>query len=340
MSDRCPKVLVTGGAGFIGSHLVDRLVVLGYRVRVVDNFSTGRLENVARWVGHPRFQLLDGDLRDPSVALEATKDVDIIFHLAADPEVSAGFENPLEIYENNVVVTRNLLEAVRRRNVKQVIFASSSTVYGEAKRIPTPEDYAPLQPISIYGASKLACEALVSGYAHTFKIKALVLRLANVVGSRSSRGVVRDFVMKLTRNPKRLQILGDGTQRKSYLHVDDCVKAMLHLSEVFGEEGELYDVYNVGNEDWISVQEVADIVTQEMGLEGVEYEFTGGVDGGRGWPGDVKMMLLDIRKAKGKGWRPTMNSRESVRRAVRELLSSGRRFARSPKGFRADAEHV
>lgn len=316
------RVLVTGGAGFIGSHLVDKLMQQGYHVRVVDNLSAGRIENIKQWLNHPRLQLIKGDLRNPQIANEATKGVDMVFHLAANPEVRIGSQKPQEIYENNVTATYNLLEAMRAHNVKHIVFASSSTVYGEAKQIPTPEDYTPLQPISVYGASKLACEALISGYAHTFKIKALILRLANIVGERSNHGVIFDFIMKLRRNPRKLEILGDGTQRKSYLHVKDCINAILHLNEVFLEEDKLYDVYNVGSEDWITVREIANIVVEEMGLENVEYYFTGGVDGGRGWPGDVKLMLLDITKAKSKGWKPTMNSRETVKQATKELLKT------------------
>jgi len=316
------RVLVTGGAGFIGSHLVDKLMQQGYHVRVVDNLSAGRIENIKQWLNHPRLQLIKGDLRNPQIANEATKGVDMVFHLAANPEVRIGSQKPQEIYENNVTATYNLLEAMRAHNVKHIVFTSSSTVYGEAKQIPTPEDYTPLQPISVYGASKLACEALISGYAHTFKIKALILRLANIVGERSNHGVIFDFIMKLRRNPRKLEILGDGTQRKSYLHVKDCINAILHLNEVFLEEDKLYDVYNVGSEDWITVREIANIVVEEMGLENVEYYFTGGVDGGRGWPGDVKLMLLDITKAKSKGWKPTMNSRETVKQATKELLKT------------------
>ena len=315
------RVLVTGGAGFVGSHLVDRLMLEGYRVRVVDNLSAGRLENLKRWLEDANFEFVKGDLREVEVISRAVSGVDLVFHLAANPEVKIGSQKPGEIYENNVAATYNLLEAMRRRGIRKLVFASSSTVYGEARKIPTPEDYSPLEPISIYGASKLACEALISGYAHTFKIRSLVLRLANIVGGRSNHGVIYDFILKLKKNPKVLEILGDGSQRKSYLHVSDCIEAMLRLYERFeGDEG-LYDVYNVGSEDWVLVREIADVVVEGLGLEGVEYRFTGGVDGGRGWPGDVKTMLLDIGKAKSRGWKPKLNSRQAVKRAVQELVN-------------------
>ena len=314
------RVLVTGGAGFIGSHLVDRLMIEGYSVKVVDNMSTGSKENIKRWLDHPRFELIQGDLRDKDLVLTAIKDVDIVFHLAANPEVRIGSQKPEEIYENNVTTTYNILEAMRKNNVKQLVFTSSSTVYGDAKIIPTPEDYAPLEPISIYGASKLACEALISGYAHTFKIRSLILRLANIVGTRSKHGVIYDFIRKLRKNPNRLEILGDGTQKKSYLHITDCIEAIIKLYKAFRNDNLIYDVYNIGNEDWITVKEIADIVTGELGLKNVEYVFTGGTENGRGWPGDVKLMLLEISKAKQKGWKPKMNNTEAIRRTIRELI--------------------
>jgi len=315
------RVLVTGGAGFIGSHLVDKLMERGYKVRVVDNLSAGRLENLIKWLGHANFEFVKGDLREINVASQALRDIDAVFHLAANPEVRIGSQKPGEIYENNVTVTYNLLEAMRRYGVGKLVFASSSTVYGEARKIPTPEDYSPLEPISIYGASKLACEALISGYAHTFKMKSLILRLANIVGERSNHGVIYDFILKLKRNPRTLEILGDGNQKKSYLHISDCIEAILHLYDRFDKEEALYDVYNVGSEDWMLVKEIADMVVKGLGLKNVEYKFTREVEGGRGWPGDVKTMLLDIRKAKSKGWKPKLNSRQAIEKAVRELIS-------------------
>lgn len=313
------RILVTGGAGFIGSHLVDRLMEQGYDVRVVDDLSAGSLDNIKQWINNKRFEFLKGDLRDKEVAEKAVKDVEVVFHLAANPEVRIGAQSPELLYETNVLITYNLLEAMKKEKVKYLVFTSSSTVYGDAKIIPTSEDYAPLEPISVYGGAKLAAEALISGYAHTFDIKSLVFRLANIIGERSNHGVIYDFINKLKANPNRLEILGDGTQRKSYLHVSDTVEGMLCLFEKFREERKIYDVYNLGSDDWITVKEIAEIVSKEMGLN-PEFYFTGGVDGGRGWKGDVKFMRLSIEKAKSKGWKPKMNSYEAVRRTVQELL--------------------
>ncbi len=315
------EILVTGGAGFIGSHLVDKLMEKGNKVRVVDDLSAGSLKNIEKWLDDKNFEFIKGDLRDPKVALESVKDVDIVFHLAANPEVRIGAQSPELLYETNVLITYNLLEAMRKENVKYLVFTSSSTVYGDAKVIPTPEDYAPLEPISVYGGVKLAAEALISGYAHTFDIKSLIFRLANIIGERSNHGVIYDFINKLKKTPERLEILGDGTQRKSYLHVSDTIEAMLYLFEKFKEEEKIYDVYNLGSEDWITVKEIAEIVSRAMNLNPGFY-FTGGVDGGRGWKGDVKFMRLSIEKAKSRGWKPKMNSYQAVERTVRELLES------------------
>ena len=315
------KALITGGAGFIGSHLVDRLVESGWKVRVLDDLSAGSLENVERWLESERFKFIKGDMRDPGVVEEAVEEVDVIFHLAANPEVRIGAQSPELLYETNVLITYNLLNAMRDSGVKYLVFTSSSTVYGDAEVIPTPEDYAPLEPISVYGGAKLAAEALISGYAHTFGFKALIFRLANIIGERSNHGVIYDFIHKLRRNPEELEILGDGTQRKSYLHVGDTVEGMLQIFEHFRKEDKTVDFYNLGNDDWITVREIAEIVGEEMGLR-PKFRFTGGVDGGRGWKGDVKLMRLSIEKAKKTGWKPKLNSYEAVRRTVRELLGS------------------
>lgn len=315
------KVLVTGGAGFIGSHLVDRLMELWQEVRVLDDLSAGSLDNIGRWLNHERFEFIKGDMRKMEIVEKAVEDVEVVFHLAANPEVRIGSQSPELLYETNVVITYNLLEAMRKTGVKYLVFTSSSTVYGDAEVIPTPEDYAPLEPISVYGGAKLAAEALISGYAHTFDFKALVFRLANIIGERSNHGVIYDFINKLRKNPDELEILGDGTQRKSYLHVSDTVDGMLHIFEHFRKEGKTYDAYNLGNNDWITVREIAEIVSEEMGLNPA-FRFIGGVDGGRGWKGDVKFMRLSIEKAKKTGWEPRLNSYEAVRRTVRELLST------------------
>lgn len=318
------KVVVTGGAGFIGSHLVDRLMEEEYEVIVVDNLSAGSIENIKRWFNNERFKFLKLDLKNLEnlyCSLKNEGDIDAIFHFAANPEVRIGISKPNVLFNENVLATFNVLEVARKIGIKYFIFASSSTVYGDAKVIPTPEDYSPLKPISVYGATKLACEALVSAYAHTYDIRGLSLRLANIIGSRSKHGVIYDFILKLLKNPNELEILGDGTQRKSYLHISDCIDAIMLLFKEFQKTNVKYDVFNIGNEDWITVKEIADIVTSVMGLKNTRYIFTGGVNGGRGWKGDVKFMLLSIEKIKRLGWRPRLNCKEAVKQAASELYN-------------------
>jgi UDP-glucose 4-epimerase len=242
-------------------------------------------------------------------------------HLAANPDVRLSTINPEVHYKQNVLATFNLLEAMRKvGTVKALVFASSSTVYGEASKVPTPEDYAPLEPISVYGASKLSCEALITGYAHTYGFKAIICRLANIIGARSTHGVVYDFVEKIRKNPKELEVLGDGTQTKSYLFVDDCIEG---ISVALRESQEQVDIFNIGSEDQIDVKTIASTVVEEMGLKNVRLRFTGAVDGGRGWVGDVKSMLLETSKLKSRGWTPKYDSEQSIKLTVRGLLSEG-----------------
>jgi UDP-glucose 4-epimerase len=313
--------LVTGGAGFIGSHLVDRLMLDSRNVTVFDNLRNGSLLNLQRWLGNERFKFIKGDLTKPRDVKAVLKGVDIVFHLAANPEVRVGETDPSLHFQENLVATFNLLEAVRQRpSVKVFVFFSTSTVYGDAITIPTPEDYGPTLPISTYGASKLGCEALASSYANTFGFRALILRLANIVGSRSNHGVIIDFVNKLKQNPKSLEILGDGTQSKSYLYVEDLVDAVTHLTPMFLNGEKRAGLFNVGSSDKVEVKKIAEIVTEEMGLQNVDFCFTGGVDGGRGWKGDVKTMLLSIDKLRKTRWNPQYGSEQAVRLAVKALL--------------------
>jgi len=321
MSFKPSKVLVTGGAGFIGSHLTDRLMMDGYKVTVFDNLSNGSLKNLERWLKNEHFRFVKGDLRKPSDIKEAVKDIELVFHLAANPEVRVGETDPSIHFQENLVATFNLLETVRKSaSAKTFVFFSTSTVYGEATILPTPEDYGPSIPISTYGASKLGCEALASSYAHTFGLRTLILRIANVVGSRANHGVIIDFINKLKTNPKRLEILGDGTQKKSYLHIQDFIDATLHVTSRFLGDKKKTGIYNVGSADQVEVKKIAKIVAEEMKLRDVKFAFTGGVDGGRGWLGDVKIMLLSIDKLMKTGWKPKYNSEQAVRLAVKAIL--------------------
>jgi len=309
--------LVTGGAGFIGSHVVDMMVTGGVQVEVLDNLSAGSFSNLANCEGKKNFCFLKKDLNDSENLVEALTDVENVFHFAADPEVRSGFEHPEISYKENIRNTFTLLEKIRKSNVKTILFTSSSTVYGEPEIIPTPEDYGPLIPISPYGATKLACEALVVSYCHLYGIRGLIFRLANVIGSRSRHGVIWDLINKLRKDKHKLEILGDGTQTKSYFHIDDCIDCFFHC---LLKSKKRIDIFNIGTDDRTDVISIAQTVCKNMNLNDVEIITTGGVDGGRGWIGDVKKMQLDISKLKSLGWNPQHSSQEAVELASKQLL--------------------
>ena len=306
--------VVTGGAGFIGSHLVDTLVAQGNEVLVIDSLCAGRRECIARHIDTGVARFIQADLLDDGWQ-EHIEGADRVFHLAADPDVRQSAIDPEPTMQNNIMATYRVLEAMRKYQVPEFVFTSTSTVYGEATVIPTPEDYAPLLPVSVYGASKLACEALISSYCYSFGMKAWIYRFANIVGERSGHGVITDFIKKLKENPAELEILGDGKQVKSYLEVHECVAAMLFALRTKGT----VNTFNIGSEDWIDVKSIAEIVAEEMHLPEVKFRFTGGE---RGWVGDVPKMQLSIDRIKGKRWKPQLGSRESVRLAVRDLLKA------------------
>ena len=308
------KILVMGSAGFIESHLVDRLAAEGHQVRVIDNLSSGRLENLA----HRRdVEVIIGDLKNPQDAQKAVRDVDAVFHFAANPEVRVSTTNPDIHFNENVVATFNLLEAMRKNDVGQMVFASSSSVYGEPDEIPVDEN-APVKPVSVYGTSKAACENLIHAYAKLYGFRAVVLRYANVVGPRLRHGVIWDLINKLKKNPHELEILGDGKQVRSYIYIDDAVEAT-HLA--WRKATDTYAVYNVATDDWITVDEVADLVIEAMGLTNVKKTYKP-VLHGVGWPGDVKKIALKIDKLKQLGFKPKVNSREAVRLLGEQTLQT------------------
>jgi UDP-glucose 4-epimerase len=317
------KTVVTGGAGFIGSHLVDALLERGEDVIVIDNLSSGRMENLQEGSKGGGFKLLSMDLKESANLPGVLSGVPIIYHLAANPEVRVGSLDPSIHFQENLLATFKLLEAVRMSGGgKTVVFASTSTVYGEAAQLPTSENYGPMLPISTYGASKLGCEALISSYAHTHGMRGLILRIGNCVGARSGHGVVADFIRKLRANPSELEILGDGSQTKSYIHVSDCVNAIFIAIKSFLESEKRVDVYNLSSPDQVSVKRIAQIVVEQLGLRNVKMKFTDGVNGGRGWFGDVKVMHLSVEKLMELGWRPKLNSQEAIRLATREFLTN------------------
>ena len=300
-------VLVTGGAGLVGSHLASTLHDAGARVRVADDLSKGERERIPDPVTFTKVDLTDRDAVDQIV----TGDLDMVFHLAAYTDTN--FDDDRKLFEENTEMTYNLLEAMREADVEHFAFTSSSTVYGEAPR-PTPEDYAPLEPISIYGSSKLADEGLISTYAHSYGIQSWVFRFANIVGPYQRGNVVPDFIEKLTDDPTELEILGDGRQEKSYMYVEECVSAMKYVVE---HADEPLNIYNLGTKTTTSVTDIADIVSDELGVD-PEYTYTGG---DRGWTGDVPKMRLSIKKLAALGWEPARSSDEAVRQGAQDLIA-------------------
>lgn len=300
------KVCVTGGAGFIGSNLVDRLIEKRFEVVIIDNLSTGKKENINK-----KAEFYKLDLRYDKEEIKKKLDgVKTIFHLAANPDVKSSSLNPKSQFDNNIVATYNILEIAKELGIKEFLFTSTSTVYGIARKIPTPEDYSPMLPISIYGASKLACEAMIIGYSYTYGIKSWIFRLANIIGRRATHGVLIDFIKKLRKNPNELEILGNGKQCKSYLYIEDCINAMLLAWKKANEQ---VNIFNIGNEDKIEVNEIAKIVCKELGLN---PKFKYSSDEARGWVGDVPLMLLDITMIKKFGFKVRYNCKEAIKKAV------------------------
>ncbi|HIQ10709.1 MAG TPA: SDR family NAD(P)-dependent oxidoreductase [Pyrodictium sp.] len=307
-------ILVTGGAGFIGSHLVDHLVSMRAKVKVVDNLSSGRIENLAQHRDSQNVEIVIGDLKDREICINVVKDVEVVFHFAANPEVRVSTIDPETHFRENIVATFNLLEAMRRRDVKVIVFASSSSVYGEPEEIPVKED-APIRPVSVYGATKAACETLIHAYTRLYGFKAVIFRYANVVGPRLRHGVIYDFLQKLKNNPHKLEILGDGTQIRSFIYVDDAVEATILA---YQKSRSRFEIYNVASEDWITIKDVADIVVKTLNLRNVKYILKP-VAHGVGWLGDVKKIALDISKLKSLGWKPKLSSREAAAKTVKDL---------------------
>jgi len=298
--------LVTGGAGFIGSHLVDRLINEN-NITVIDNLSSGKKEHI-----NPKATFVKKDLLEVEDILIDFESMDAVFHMAANPDVKLSSIDTKTHFDQNIVATYNVLEAMRRKDVPKIVFTSSSTVYGRAP-MPTSEDYGPLIPESIYGASKLACEGLISSYCHTFGIKSWIFRFANIIGERSNHGVIPDFIEKLRANSLELEILGDGKQSKSYLYIGECIDQILFA---FNNGNDKVNIFNVGSETHINVTKIAELVSNKMRLT-PKFRFTGGEVG---WKGDIPRMLLSIDKLKNLGYASKYNSFDSVKITIRELL--------------------
>jgi len=310
------KILITGGAGFIGSFLTERLVELGFEVIVVDNLSSGDISRLSSIIDRIRF--VKDDVKSPRFP-EVFRDVNTVFHLAANPEVRISITEPQVHFNENVLATFNILELSRKYGVKNVVYASSSTVYGDAKVMPTPEDY-PIQPISVYGAAKAAGEIMCATYARLYGINCVALRYANIVGPRLRHGVIHDLLIKLKKDPSTLEVLGDGSQEKSYLYITDTINAtVMAWQHALESNGGVY-IYNVGNLDTITVKEIVNLVIKASGFN-PRITYRPATPDGRGWPGDVKRMWLSIDKIMREvGWKPMMSSREAIDLTAKALV--------------------
>lgn len=307
-------MFVTGGLGFVGSNLVGRLIGEGHTVIAFDNLSLGSLEFVKPFTGHRHFRFVRGELLELRELQEAIAGTDVVFHLAANSDITQSRAQTDLDLRQGTLVTFNVLEAMRRTGVSKIVFSSSSVVYGEPLVTPTPENYGPLHPISLYGASKLACEGLISAFCHNFDFQAWVFRFANICGRHGTHGVLVDFIHKLKRDSRRLEILGNGKQAKPYLHVSDCVDGIL-----FGwqRSSAQLNCFNLGCSGATSVARIAQILLDAMMLEDVALVYSGG---DRGWVGDVPQVRLDCTKFESLGWKPRMSSDEAVKLAALELL--------------------
>jgi UDP-glucose 4-epimerase len=302
---------VAGGAGFIGSHLVEALLEEPEAsVTVYDNLSSGDRARLARALRDGRARLVEGDLKDLDALTAAVEGSEVVFHFAANPDIARAAREPAVDFWEGTYLHQNLLEACRVTGASRFLYASGSGVYGDLGERVVTEDAGGIHPVSTYGASKLGCEALLSAYAHMFGVHGVAFRFANVVGDRQTHGVTYDFVRKLRRDPSRLEILGDGRQSKAYIHVDDVVEAILLLARR-GWSG--FEVYNVSTEDYVTVSQIADMTVEALGLEDVEYAFTGG---SRGWLGDVPVVRFDSSRIRALGWRPTRSSVEALRASI------------------------
>jgi len=297
--------VITGGAGFIGSYIAEKLVENGTDTKVIDNLVTGKKENLSKCFDQDNFSFLEYDLGNLDGIEDHLSDADILFHFAADPEVRTGYSKPEDSFEQNIVNTFNLLQKIKQSKIKKIVFTSSSSVYGDAKIIPTNEEYGPLSPISHYGASKLACEAMVSSFCHNYNIEGVILRPANVIGLRGRHGLIWDLVHKLKINQDELELLGDGKQTKSFIHISDAIDGIFFSLNNLQDKVE---VFNLGSEDSVEIMDVAKIVCKNMGLNEIKINLTGGVDDGRGWKGDIKIAHLDVTKLKNSGWIPKLSS--------------------------------
>lgn len=306
---RPSRYLVVGGAGFIGSHLVERLLAdpdPALRVTVYDNLASGTRSRLGALGVDSRLSFVEADVADTAALRDSATDVDVCFHFAANPDIAAAAITPDIDFREGTQLTQNVLEALRTGAVKRLVYASGSGVYGDLGELEVDEDHGPMHPISTYGASKLGCEALISAYCHMFGLAASAFRFANVVGPRQTHGVTYDFVRRLLADPTELTVLGDGTQSKSYIHVEDVMQAMLLIAS---QDRPGFEVFNVGTDGYITVREIAELVIEALGLDDVRVTYGSGA---RGWKGDVPVVRFSSARIRARGWSNTYTTRDAL----------------------------
>ena len=319
------RAFVTGAAGFIGSNLVDRLLEQGHTVVGYDNLSTGYRQFLIGALSHPSFKYIEGDVLDAARLNQSARGAEIVFHMAANADVRFGVERPRKDLEQNTIATFNVLEAMRANGIKTIAFASTGSVYGETEVIPTPE-HAPF-PIqtSLYGASKLACEGLIAAYAEGFGMRGYIFRFVSILGQRYTHGHVFDFVKKLEKDPSTLHILGNGLQRKSYLHVTDCVGAMLMALERVDAR---VNIFNLGTDEYCEVNDSIGWICGHLGLN-PKITYSGGE---RGWVGDSPFILLDCSRIRALGWRPRLTIQQAVLATIKYVSADSKSSAKMQTG--------
>jgi len=311
------KYFIIGGAGFIGSHLCRKIFreEKDSTIIIYDNFSSGKKWHLEEIIDNPSLHIIEADVKDLEKLTESIKGADVVYHFASNPDIAKAMTQPDIDFWEGTYLTNNVLEAMRVSGVKNLLYASGSGVYGDAKFIETDEDYSPQLPISTYGASKLSCEAMISSYCYMFDMNAAAFRFANVVGPNQTHGVGYDFVRKILNDNKKLDILGDGTQSKSYIYVSDVLNAMRTIQE---NHLKGYSYFNVGTKDHITVSEIADIVVSVMDKNNVEYKFAGG---DRGWKGDVPVVRINSDKIRNKGWSNEHSTSDAIRLSVESIYN-------------------
>jgi len=313
------KYFVTGGAGFIGSHIVDRIIREGNSVVVYDNFSTGRKFFIAHHLKNPRFKLVEGDLKNTKLLEKSIRDSDFVFHMAAHADVRSGFENHKIDHEQNLEMTQNVLEAMYKNGVNKIAFASTSSVYGDATVHPTPENY-PFEPTSLYGATKAACESYINSYASYYGISSYIFRFVSFIGERYTHGIIFDLLKKLKKNNKEIELFSDGSPKKSSLYVLDGVEAMF---KIIKKSKEQFNVYNIGHTQILTVNEIVDTILDAAGYKNIKKKWLGRKSN---WKGDNEFVHLSIDKLRKIGWRQKLTIKEGIDKTVRYILNNQQLF--------------